>query len=136
MGSSGEFSAVRNTRYIEDDWFKSAWKPKIDKEAETIAIFDCCHSGTTFDLPYVTERTKCEWQDGSAQPKADEPEPFFMYLSGCQDNQKSGESTGADGKRFGAMTRALTCTITDLGPDATLQAFLSSLRKKTLKLNV
>merc|ERR1711964_33613 len=119
----------RDQIYITDDWFQKVWRAKIDKKAETVAVFDCCHSGTMFDLPYIADPDTCKW---SRDGKVTENEPFFMYLSGCQDQQTAAEVITKTA-RHGAMTRALTQAIAKLGDEVSLQKLLTFLRQKLKK---
>lgn len=123
--------------YIDDDWFAGDdFRKSIDKKAETVAIFDCCHSGTMFDLPYTMHVTGDDdkWERKEEHPKDD---GFFFYLSGCQDSQTSAEITttsrSVDGQkvteRFGAMTNTLTKLITDGYFEKSIREFLEKLRE-------
>merc|ERR1712096_270261 len=57
--------------FIADDWFKGpSFRGAIDKKAETVAVFDCCHSGTMFDLPWKMEvdGSDDKWERVEGQP--------------------------------------------------------------------
>jgi len=121
--------------YISDDWFKSSsFRGAIDKKAETVAVFDCCHSGTMFDLPWTmqVDGNNDKWKRVKGQPD-NKDDGFFFYLSGCQDAQTSAELTqtrGGKTTRNGAMTQGLTNMIRKNAMEKkTIREFLEDLRK-------
>lgn len=122
--------------FITDDWFASSkFRGAIHKKAETVAVFDCCHSGTMFDLPWSMDvdddPTTDKWIRDVNQPADDEA--FFFYLSGCQDQQTSAELTTISAKgvdRNGAMTQGFMKLIKDNAMNGrSLSQFCMDLRK-------
>jgi len=117
---------------IRDDWLKDDFRNKINRGAETVAVFDCCHSGTMFDLPYKCDTQNCQWdKTGQTDYKND---GFFFYLSGCQDNQTAKEIKNAQGGSNGAMTTYLCKMIRQNKLQSmNIREFLSDLRSNLAK---
>jgi len=113
---------------IRDDWLKSEFRTKIDPKAETVAVFDCCHSGTMFDLPYSCDVENGQWAS-TGQPDYKD-DGFFFYMSGCQDKQTSAEVITSKGSN-GAMTTALCKLIQkNAAEKKNINDFLASLRDR------
>ena len=78
---------------ITDDTLHDIFWTKLYKEkvSRVLAIFDCCNSGTLFDLPFIyqppnqlkiaTKRTE--------DIKYSDQHPLIFSISGCKDNQSS-----------------------------------------------
>jgi hypothetical protein len=66
-----------------------------------IAVLDCCHSGTIFDLPYLYKKAGKVSIENKLTYKSN-----IITLSGCDDSQTSTDAL-INNKRQGAMTWAL-----------------------------
>merc|ERR1711964_200698 len=117
--------------YIRDDWFKTHVRGNIDRKAETVAVFDCCHSGTMFDLPFSCDTENGRWSSTGQTDYMDDG--FFFYVSGCQDRQTSAEVKTSKGSN-GAMTTALCKLIRQNAMEGkSIRGFLTSLRSSLAK---
>uniref|UniRef100_A0A0G4HYZ6 Peptidase C14 caspase domain-containing protein n=1 Tax=Chromera velia CCMP2878 TaxID=1169474 RepID=A0A0G4HYZ6_9ALVE len=88
----------------DDEIFQRLIKP-LPAGCKLFAIFDCCHSGTALDLPYIY--TGSGWMD---DPGADFAMCDAILISGCQDEQTSADSK-FDGASGGAMTKSFLVTL-------------------------
>jgi len=73
---------------------------KMNKNSKLMCVFDCCHSGTCLDLPYVYTEGRMV-SNNSSETKAE-----VVLISGCLDNQTSADTT-EEGEQQGALTYAL-----------------------------
>ena len=88
-------------------------------------IYDCCHSGTALDLPFIYDadgQPKMEIQEKIVQTKTSEAD--VILFSGCKDNQTSQEKSGN-----GAASYAFIDTIKN-GRNLTYTKLLSIMRDK------
>jgi len=129
-------------RYIKDDWLADNFRKHLHRKSETVAVFDCCHSGSMFDLPYILDPDANEFKrDPQNTDKDPEDHGFFLYISGCQDNQVSQELktkcklTGKT-KREGNMTKNMMKLIYSNKEEANLDSFLEQLRQGIENTNV
>ena len=83
-------------------------------------IYDCCHSGTALDLPFIYDR------DGQPKQKNynKNSEADVILFSGCMDNQTSQEKSGN-----GACTSAFIETVQN-GGNLTFTELHSIMRDK------
>ncbi len=73
------------------------------------AVFDCCHSGTIMDLPFIYDEIENEFIEDTDRDAVGEG--TVVMFSGCLNEQKSAD-LGADfmkgiKKSVGALSRAL-----------------------------
>lgn len=110
----------RNGPIVDDELFELVVRP-LTAGCRLTAVFDCCHSGSALDLPYMYDA------NGSLidQPKPPRRNPRtgkmsapaktaagdVIMLSGCRDDQTSADALLA-GKHMGAMSYALEQTLT------------------------
>lgn len=89
---------------ITDDELRALLVDALNPHARLRVIFDCCHSGSALDLPYVwTEREKTT-REGAHTDKD------VIMLSGCADSEYSIDAVIA-GKRNGALTAAVCAAL-------------------------
>lgn len=71
-----------------------------------IALLDCCHSGTGFDLRYVLREVNYRALDPTVFATLEYPETNadIVMISGCRDSQTSAEAPVDGGKVQGALT--------------------------------
>lgn len=91
---------------VDTELFDTVVAP-LPPGAKLTAVMDCCHSGTTLDLP-LAWRVPTGW--------AEEANPCHsagdvVLLSGCQDDQTSADGAGSYAKPMGAMTTAFCNTV-------------------------
>ena len=99
----------------------------LNNNIHLTCVFDCCHSGTIMDLPYIIsdmsissctykqERSgsRCRWNSSSN----------IVCLSGCRDKQTSADYDGA-----GAMTTALLLVLKDHKYSLSIRTLMRDLR--------
>ena len=75
-------------------------------------IFDCCHSGTALDLPFMWRSgiDGCMNRVGASTAPASKD---VILLSGCDDPETAADTTFA-GKSAGAMTRSVALALADM----------------------
>jgi metacaspase-1 len=91
---------------------------KLSQNSQLVAVLDCCHSGTAFDLRYNYVGNSLVSTD------AEELNARVIMFSGCADPQTSADVQTAD-KPYGAMTRAF---FDSLGT-GTIKKQISAMRK-------
>lgn len=94
---------------------------KFNPKTRIYAIFDCCHSGSMLDLPYVypSHRPVSDCHDGEKGPR-------IIMLSGCRDPQTSADAFDRRSQRYGgalttALLRVLQATATAAKPVGLLE---------------
>eukprot|EP01065_Artemidia_motanka_P000166 TRINITY_DN1005_c0_g1_i2.p1 TRINITY_DN1005_c0_g1~~TRINITY_DN1005_c0_g1_i2.p1 ORF type:complete len:843 (+),score=236.36 TRINITY_DN1005_c0_g1_i2:113-2641(+) len=100
----------RSGQIVDDEIFELLVKP-LPKCCKLTAFYDCCHSGTVMDLPYVYVATEQSFRSRSLpQMKMTDPPPLrtrslggdspkplrasvgeVVMFSGCSDSQKSAD---------------------------------------------
>ena len=74
---------------VDDIFFDNMWV-KLPLSVRVTCIFDCCNSGTIFDLPYVYEGKDSVRKDLKLPlSKLSCPLPLIVTISGCRDPQTS-----------------------------------------------
>lgn len=115
------------TGFIIDDLLRIKLVDNLPTGVKLRAIFDCCHSGTTLDLPYLFKNgevfTKVESGFEGLQT------PDVVMISGCKDSQTSADAY-IGGKYSGALTWALLQNIKESSWLNLLENIRSSLQKK------
>lgn len=91
--------------FIRDDDLKNILVNKLVKGAKLRAFFDCCHSGTMLDLPYIYRNNVFQLVESLNKLSDD-----CLAISGCKDNQTSADAY-IDKKYSGALTWALLKTL-------------------------
>jgi hypothetical protein len=114
---------------ITDDELRAALANTVPAGSKCFAVLDCCHSGTAVDL-------RCNWQvptelsliyTESAQYAKTAGQ--VIMLSGCQDDQTSADTVGADKRPCGALTWALLDTWKAYGTAIKMKYILWDVRK-------
>lgn len=94
---------------IEDDiFFDRVWS-KLPLSVKVTCVFDCCNSGTIFDLPFLYDGKKLCKNPKITSKKLSTPLPLIVTLSGCRDPQTSASAYNLE-KNIdweGAMSYAL-----------------------------
>lgn len=104
---------------------------RLSPTSQLVAVLDCCHSGTAFDLRYNYVGNSLVSID------TEELAARVVMFSGCRDSQTSADvasqstalASGTLAKAHGAMTRAFFDALVAL-PDATIKKQLSAMRKQ------
>merc|ERR1712096_542405 len=108
---------------VDDDWLYENFVRGIPIGTETLAMLDCCHSGSALDMPYYFDMAQGQFvptndpavrpatADDQQQGKHAIPEGVrLIQISGCADDQTSKEltwsnqETGVVTKRGGLLT--------------------------------
>jgi len=100
-----DFSGVSG--FITDDVLREILVNKIPKGAKLRAFFDCCHSGSILDLPFLYKSG-----DVYAQVEPlDKESADCLMISGCKDSQTSADAF-INGQYSGALTWAIIQALT------------------------
>jgi metacaspase-1 len=92
--------------FISDDDLRIMIIDKLPKGAKLRAFFDCCHSGSALDLPFLFRGGK---QYAQVEPNVTQSDDCLL-ISGCKDNQTSADAY-INNQYSGALTWALTTTL-------------------------
>lgn len=95
---------------VDDDLFKLLVAP-LPTGCRLTAIFDCCHSGSALDLPYMYNADGRLIDKPKPGQRAKTSPADVIMFSGCRDDQTSADALMAD-KHAGAMSFALIETLT------------------------
>lgn len=110
--------------YILDDEINGILK-LVSERTTVVGVFDCCHSGTIFDLQYrYIQGDKSVYENSNAGIKAK-----CLMISGCKDSQVSGE-VWVDNQVLGALSAALFITLEENEYTITCWNLLRKLRKR------
>jgi len=82
---------------IVDDDLKANLVNKIPQGAKLVCIFDCCHSGSALDLPFLWKQSGEFYNVSSLDKQSDN----CILISGCKDNQTSADSWNSERKEAG-----------------------------------
>lgn len=96
-----------NSGFILDDVLKEIIVDKIPAGAKLRAFFDCCHSGSALDLPFLFQKNEQYMQ---VEP-LDKQSGDCLLVSGCKDNQTSADAY-INRQYSGALTWALIQALT------------------------
>ncbi len=88
--------------FITDDELKETLVNQMPRGSKLRAFFDCCHSGSALDLPYLYKKDDL-FQ--TIEP-FDKQSADCLLISGCKDNQTSADAY-ISGTYDGALTWAL-----------------------------
>ena len=92
------------------------------KDKTVFLIFDCCHSGSIADLPYILNvdgKVKVEKVKKAINAKV-------ICISGCRDNQTSADMTQG-GVSFGALSSVIYTLLRGYKKDVTWRQFYADL---------
>lgn len=93
--------------FISDDELRVMIVNKIPKGAKLRAFFDCCHSGSALDLPYIYKSGDEYSQIEPNNTQSDD----CLLISGCRDFQTSSDAY-INNQYTGALTWALIKALT------------------------
>lgn len=105
---------TRKTGYIVDDTLNAILVQHMKPGVTLHVLFDCCHSGTALDLPYVLQSGRHPITGVSTKTIQKPPKSFkpticgnVILFSACSDTQYAQEAPAdKTGRSNGAMTRA------------------------------
>merc|ERR1711900_90041 len=107
---------------------------------ESFIVFDCCHSGTMFDMDYMYQYDDKTKQVVEPSTKDDKSKKVKLsgkavYLSGCRDNECAAELTWRNGNKISKRGGALTLSLLDILKDDTISIgdLLTTIDKKVDK---
>lgn len=112
---------------IDDNELNSAIA-MVPARTSVISVFDCCHSGTILDLPY-------RYKEGDhfvVENPVDRIAARTICLSGCQDDETSGETWNGKSSA-GAMTTSLLLVLQENDYNITCWNLLRKLRAKLVE---
>lgn len=100
--------------FIVDSFIYDELINKLPAKTTLIALFDCCHSGTILDLPYIYSNGlfKKSNTSGGNNNNKNKNQATVVSISGCDDNQTSADAL-ISGMYAGAMTWAFIKTLVD-----------------------
>ena len=90
----------KNGKIITDDEISEVLM-SFPKDKTVFLVFDCCHSGSIADLPYIAGKTGIQLEKTQKMMRAD-----IICLSGCEDRQTSADVT-EKGVSYGALSATL-----------------------------
>ncbi len=101
--------------YIRDNDLNSILVAALPAGVKLRVCFDCCHSGSALDLPYI-------WKSGMKVVRENYPirDRDIIFISGCRDNQTSADAV-INNSPAGAMSWSLLKTLTGLKPKDNLR---------------
>ncbi|PBK64313.1 hypothetical protein ARMSODRAFT_962150 [Armillaria solidipes] len=114
---------------IIDDEMHSIMVKPLPSGCRLTALFDCSHSGTALDLPYIYNRggqVKRQMISRSARKLKSSPADVISW-SACEDGQKSAD-TFLGGVHVGAMSYAFISSLKK-NPEQSYQQLLRSVRE-------
>lgn len=114
-----------NDAMVRDDFLRDEFANKLPAEMESFIVFDCCHSGTMFDMDYMyqyDDKTKQVVEPSSNDDKSKKVKLSgkAVYLSGCRDNECAAELTWRNGNKISKRGGALTFALLELLKDDTI----------------
>lgn len=115
--------------HIVDDEMHTIMVKPLPTGCRLTGIFDCCHSGTVLDLPYIYS-SHGRLKGSQVSPKAVASKTTsadVISWSGCKDGEKSAD-TFRGGVAVGAMSYAFIQAIKQ-NPKLSYQQLLASVRK-------
>merc|ERR1712096_215641 len=110
---------------ITDDWLRKEFVYRLEPGSETVAIFDCCHSGTILDLPY--QYRDDQWRLDNSWRKHMRGDAFVLCLSACRDDETA---TGFGAKRGSALLCAFHKILSKKGYDVPLRKLLTNVQRE------
>lgn len=125
--------------FITDDVFSERLWSKLTMNTKVTCIFDCCNSGTIFDLPFVYEPPNRLTRDPKLKnDKFTKPLPLILSISGCRDPQTSASAYKLE-KTIdwqGALSFVLRETLKENNYNPLkMNILLDTIRKKLAKRN-
>lgn len=82
---------------VDDDLYTMFVQELLKKNCRCLAIVDACHSASAFDLPFNYDFEGKQWttEKGMKADRLDDLKSsgYVILLSGCQDNQTSGDTS-------------------------------------------
>ena len=110
---------------ITDDELRKYINSYLTVNANVLALFDCCHSGTVLDLKYLYQSpTNNNFSDNINESIT---KSNIILISGCRDDQLSSEAY-TDKKIEGAMSWTFKNVITTKGINISWNTLISSMR--------
>ena len=111
---------------IKDDEFREYLNLYLTVNANVLAVFDCCYSGTVLDLKYLFQSPTNN--NFSQNVKESETKSNIILISGCRDDQTSDEAY-TDKKVEGAMSWTFKNVITTKSSNISWNTLISSMRE-------
>ena len=115
---------------ITDDELKQYINTYLTSNANVLAVFDCCYSGTVLDLRYLYQSEINNTFNQNL--KETETKGHVIMISGCRDNQTSSEAY-TDNKIEGAMSWTIKNVLETKGVKISWKTLIDSMR--TILLN-
>jgi uncharacterized caspase-like protein len=100
-------SETGKIEYITDDELRVLVVERIPTGAKCTVVFDCCHSGTCFDMRYGYKSisdTSIILSENSKYPKE---KGLVVFISGCTDVQTAADTVDKNNIPTGALTNAI-----------------------------
>lgn len=129
MDGKDEAIVTSDMQYITDDEIKSLLRQHSKANTTIVGLFDCCHSGTMFDIKYTYDYLNGKYTENT---KDKDCLGNIFIISGCMDDQTSAEAI-IDGKPQGALTWAVINKLTE-NPNCSWKELMCSI-SNVLKTN-
>jgi hypothetical protein len=110
---------------IVDDELRECINTNLTVNANVLAVFDCCYSGTVLDLKYLYQSDNNN--NFSQNLNHSDTKSNIVLISGCRDDQLSSEAY-TDKKIEGAMSWTIKNVITEKGSNISWKTLISSMR--------
>jgi hypothetical protein len=100
----------KDSGFIRDNDLNAILVAALPAGVKLRVCFDCCHSGSALDLPYI-------WKTGMQVVRENYPirDRDIIFISGCRDNQTSADAF-INNNFAGAMSWSLLKTLTEVKP--------------------
>lgn len=110
---------------IVDDQLRTVLVDALPEGVKLRCIFDCCHSGTGIDLPYLYIHN----QGFVKEEPVGSTDKNVICISGCRDNQTSADAY-INNSSQGALTACLLDILGSMNPNTTYEEFITELDRK------
>jgi len=112
---------------IRDDDLRKLLVNSLPPGVRVTAVFDCCHSGTILDLPYVADFGSREVHSNQRSTSTD-PASVLMF-SGCRDDQTSADAFVHQRDAWGgALTTAIATLLSENRKGLSIRSLLDKMR--------
>merc|ERR1719160_2262388 len=123
---------------LKDDTLRSVVVDQVPARVKLLAVLDCCHSGSVFDMPFKvminTDDRSVKIAKEAKSRMGTTSQGEVIMISGCQDDQTSADiaaSSMQSRKATGAMTMAFKhCLTEDISCHKLLQRMRRYLKKQ------
>lgn len=112
---------------IKDDELRQCINTYLKSNANVLAIFDCCYSGTVLDLKYLYQSENNN--TFSQNLKESDTKGNVVLISGCRDDQLSSEAYISTNRIEGAMSWTFKQTLKEKGTNISWKTLIDRMRE-------